>query len=125
MSLLDDYDFNNNIDDIEINNQIEEDLIDINNSINKINNNSINKINNNSINNNSINKINNNLEDNKKLVLNYQLNYLFNLFGYIFRRLDYYKKVKCAFLFWIICGNYFTWIFYKNKIEQIKYLTNS
>ena len=112
MSLLDDYDFNNNIDDIEINNQIEEDLIDINNSINKINNN-------------SINKINNNLEDNKKLVLNYQLNYLFHLFGYIFRRLDYYKKVKCAFLFWVLCGNYFTWMFYKNKIEEIKYLTNS
>ena len=104
MSLLDDYDFNNNIDDIEINNQIEEDLIDINNSINKIN---------------------NNLEDDKKLILNYQLNYLFHIFGYIFRRLDYYKKVKCAFLFWVICGNYFTWMFYKNKIEQIKYLTNS
>ena len=104
MSLLDDYDFNNNIDDIEINNQIEEDLIDINNSISKIN---------------------DNLEDNKKLVLNYQLNYLFHLFGYIFRRLDYYKKIKCAFLFWVLCGNYFTWIFYKNKIEQIKYLTNS
>lgn len=104
MSLLDDYDFNNNIDDIEINNQIEEDLIDINNSINKIN---------------------NNLEDNKKLVLNYQINYLFHIFGYIFRRLDYYKKLKCAFLFWVLCGNYFTWIFYKNKIEQIKYLTNS
>ena len=104
MSLLDDYDFNNNIDDIEINNQIEEDLIDINNSINKIN---------------------NNLEDDKKLILNYQLNYLFHIFGYIFRRLDYYKKVKCAFLFWVICGNYFTWMFYKNKIEEIKYLTNS
>lgn len=104
MSLLDDYDFNNNIDDIEINNQIEEDLIDINNSINKIN---------------------NNLEDDKKLILNYQINYLFHIFGYIFRRLDYYKKVKCAFLFWVICGNYFTWMFYKNKIEQIKYLTNS
>lgn len=104
MSLLDDYDFNNNIDDIEINNQIEEDLIDINYSINKIN---------------------NNLEDDKKLILNYQINYLFNIFGYIFRRLDYYKKVKCAFLFWVLCGNYFTWMFYKNKIEQIKYLTNS
>ena len=104
MSLLDDYDFNNNIDDIEINNQIEEDLIDINNSINKIN---------------------NNLEDDKKLILNYQLNYLFHIFGYIFRRLDYYKKIKCAFLFWVICGNYFTWMFYKNKIEEIKYLTNS
>ena len=104
MSLLDDYDFNNNIDDIEINNQIEEDLIDINNSISKIN---------------------DNLEDDKKLILNYQLNYLFHIFGYIFRRLDYYKKVKCAFLFWVICGNYFTWMFYKNKIEEIKYLTNS
>tara|TARA_B100000242_G_C42618890_1_gene291799 strand:- start:194 stop:508 length:315 start_codon:yes stop_codon:yes gene_type:complete len=104
MSLLDDYDFNNNIDDIEINNQIEEDLIDINNSINKIN---------------------NNLEDDKKLILNYQLNYLFHIFGYIFRKLDYYKKIKCAFLFWVICGNYFTWMFYKNKIEEIKYLTNS
>ena len=104
MSLLDDYDFNNNIDDIEINNQIEEDLIDINNSISKIN---------------------DNIEDDKKLILNYQLNYLFHIFGYIFRRLDYYKKVKCAFLFWVICGNYFTWMFYKNKIEQIKYLTNS
>ena len=104
MSLLDDYDFNNNIDDTEINNQIEEDLIDINNSINKIS---------------------YNLEDNKKLKLNYELNYLYHIFGYIFRRLDYYKKVKCAFLFWIICGNYFTWMFYKNKIEQIKYLTNS
>ena len=104
MSLLDDYDFNNNIDDIEINNQIEEDLIDINNFINKIN---------------------NNLEDDKKLILNYQLNYLFHIFGYIFRKLDYYKKIKCAFLFWVICGNYFTWMFYKNKIEEIKYLTNS
>ena len=104
MSLLDDYDFNNNIDDIEINNQIEEDLLDINNSINKIN---------------------NKLEDDNKLILNYQINYLFHIFGYIFRRLDYYKKIKCAFLFWVLCGNYFTWIFYKNKIEQIKYLTNS
>ena len=40
-------------------------------------------------------------------------------------RLDYYKKVKCAFLFWMICCNYFSWLIVtdKNKIDKIKYIT--
>ena len=119
MSLLDDFDFNNNLDSVDYNNQIEQDLIDIDSSIKNL------KIYDSKPNNLNSNKIisNSNLTNSK---FNEDLNILIYVFGYIFRRLDYYKKVKCAFLFWMICCNYFSWLIVfrnKNKIDKINYIT--
>ena len=111
MSLLDEFnidDFNN---DSDYNQQIEQDLIDIDISIQNLK----------SYDYNSKKIISNSNLTNLKL--NNDLNIFIHIFGYIFRRLDNYRKVKCAFLFWIICTNYFSFLFYKNKIDTIKYLT--
>ena len=120
MSLLDDFDFNNNLDYIENNNQIEQDLIDIDSSIQNL---KIYDFNSNNFNNDNI-IINSNLTNS---IIDYKLNSLIFVFGYIFRRLNYYKKVKCAFLFWIICSNYFSWLIVtnnkKNKIDKKIYIT--
>tara|TARA_Y100000389_G_C17429146_1_gene501466 strand:- start:1291 stop:1671 length:381 start_codon:yes stop_codon:yes gene_type:complete len=115
MSLLDDFDFNNNLDSVDYENQIEQDLIDIDSTIENLKSYDINNLNSKKIISNS------NLTNS---TLNEDLNVFIYIFGYIFRRLDYYKKVKCAFLFWILCCNYFSWLIVtdKNKIEKINYI---
>ena len=90
---------------IVINQQIEQDLIDIDISIQNLK---------------SYDYNSKKFQIPTNLQLNNDLNIFIHLFGYIFRRLDNYRKVKCAFLFWIICTNYFSFLFYKNKIDTIK-----